>query len=74
MRLTHKLRTQFATMKGVEMGQFITLCSRFAATPSDRSKVAVEQPKESSLSKFLKVAAPTRFSKSPAKTKHLPLT
>lgn len=53
VRLTHKLRTQFATMKGVEMGQFITLCSRFAATPSDRSKVAVEQPKESSLSKFL---------------------
>jgi hypothetical protein len=53
VRLTHKLRTQFATMKGVEMGQFIALCSRFAATPSDRSKVAVEQPKESSLSKFL---------------------
>jgi len=30
-----------------------SLSSRFAMTPADRSKVQVEQPKESSLSKFI---------------------
>lgn len=54
VRLTCKMRTEFAAMTGAQMGQFISLCSRFAMTPADRSKVSVAKPKESVLSAFMK--------------------
>ena len=40
-------------MRVGEMAVMISLCSRFALTPADRSKVAIEQPKESALQEFL---------------------
>jgi phage terminase small subunit len=48
VRLVAKMRYHFS-----EMSQFVSLASRFAATPADRSKVVVEKKKESSLSEFL---------------------
>jgi phage terminase small subunit len=51
-RLTAKLRAGQMS-KSSDMATLITLCSRFAMTPADRSRVVAEQPKESSLSKFL---------------------
>lgn len=40
-------------MRVGEMAVMISLCSRFALTPADRSKVAIEQPKESALDSFI---------------------
>jgi hypothetical protein len=40
-------------MPGIETAQMITLSSKFALNPADRSKVNVEKPKASSLSLFL---------------------
>ncbi len=51
-----RLSTKFQLrqpMMAAETAQMISLASRFAMTPADRSKVTVEQPKSSSLSKFL---------------------
>jgi phage terminase small subunit len=53
VRLTVKLRDGDLD-KAAQMTTLISLWSRFAMTPSDRSKVVAEQPKESQLSKFLK--------------------
>lgn len=39
---------------GVQRGNLIQLWSRFAMTPADRSKVAVEKPKESALDNFMR--------------------
>ncbi len=51
VRLIAKDRLGF--MSTSERGQMITLLSRFGMTPSDRSKVTVDAPKESPLAKFL---------------------
>ena len=40
-------------MMGTEMAQFTVLGSKFGMSPADRQKISVDQPKESSLSKFL---------------------
>jgi phage terminase small subunit len=56
VRLTSKLRKGNMT-KSSDMGMFISLCSRFAMTPADRSKVAVESKPKSKLEKFM---APVR--------------
>ena len=52
VRLTAKMRTNQMT-KTSDMTTLISLCSRFAMTPADRSRVSVEKPKDSSLSSFL---------------------
>jgi phage terminase small subunit len=52
VRLTTKLYKNQPLMVG-EMSQLISLGSKFAMNPADRSKVSVEQPKESALSTFL---------------------
>lgn len=51
-RLTYKLRSGQMT-KSSDMATLISLCSRFAMTPADRSRVVVDKPKESALSTFL---------------------
>ena len=51
-----RLATQFSSgvpMMAAETAQLITLSSKFAMNPADRSKVSVEQPKKSSLALFL---------------------
>jgi hypothetical protein len=51
-----RLATKFYAnepMMAAETAQMITLSSKFALNPADRSKVSVEQPKKSSLSTFL---------------------
>jgi phage terminase small subunit len=53
VRLTSTMRTDYATMRVADKSLFVSLCSRFALTPADRSKVAVEQPKKSNLQAFL---------------------
>jgi hypothetical protein len=40
-------------MMAAETTQMITLSSKFAMNPADRSRVSVEKPKQSSLSMFL---------------------
>ena len=50
--LTNKLETRQA-MKAAEHSLLLSLASRFAMTPADRSRVTVEKQKESGLSKFL---------------------
>jgi phage terminase small subunit len=52
VRLTDLMRRGLL-LKSSEMTTLISLCSRFAMTPADRSKVAVEKPKESKLAQFL---------------------
>ena len=42
-----------APMAAAETAQLITLSSKFALNPADRSKVSVEKPKASALSTFL---------------------
>jgi len=42
-----------------ERSQMISLFSRFGMTPSDRSKVKVDEQKENQLAKFLNRAKPT---------------
>jgi phage terminase small subunit len=51
-RLANKLYTG-VPMKVGETAQMITLSSKFAMNPADRSKVSVEKPKQSALSLFL---------------------
>jgi hypothetical protein len=58
VRLTYKMRTNFDKMRGAEMGQLVSLFSRFAMTPADRSKVSVSKPKTSAISKYLTPRAP----------------
>ena len=58
VRLTYKMRTDFDKMRGAEMGQLVSLFSRFAMTPADRSKVSVSKPKTSAISKYLTPRAP----------------
>ncbi len=56
-----RLATKFYAreqMMGTEVSQLITLSSKFAMNPADRSKVEVERPKSSSLTSFL-AARPT---------------
>jgi hypothetical protein len=59
-RLLFAVLVQLATkfyaheeMKIMETNQMIAICAKFAMSPSDRSKVAVEKPKQSALSAFL---------------------
>jgi phage terminase small subunit len=54
VRLTHKMRTNFAAMMASDRAQLINLYARFAMTPADRSKVQVAAPKEGQLDKFLR--------------------
>ena len=56
VRLIQKDRSGYASTS--ERGQMITLLSRFGMTPSDRSKVTIDAPKESPLAKFLSRAKP----------------
>lgn len=51
VRLVCKMRDD--TINRSEVSSLIALTSRFAMNPADRSKVAVEKPKESKLDKFL---------------------
>jgi hypothetical protein len=52
VRLASKFYAQ-EPMAGTETAQMITLSSKFAMNPADRSKVSVETPKASGLSLFL---------------------
>jgi phage terminase small subunit len=56
VRLTYKMRneTAEAPMMAAERSTLISLWSRFAMTPADRSRVMVDKPKESKLSAFMK--------------------
>jgi phage terminase small subunit len=60
-RLQFALMVRLATklykneqLKSSEMSLMITLGSKFAMNPADRSRVVVEKPKESPLEKFLR--------------------
>lgn len=61
VRLTNKMRSNFAGMMASDRAQLINLYARFAMTPADRSKVQVATQEESSLAKFLnrRAAVPT---------------
>ena len=51
-----RLATKFELnqdMKVMETNQLIALSSKFAMNPADRSKVAVEKPKQSALAAFM---------------------
>lgn len=51
-----RLATKFYSglpMMASETAQMISLSSKFALNPADRSKVTVEKPKQSSLSQFI---------------------
>lgn len=52
VRLTAKLFYNPPLMVG-EQAQLTSLGAKFAMSPADRSKVSVDKPKESSLSKFM---------------------
>jgi phage terminase small subunit len=53
VRLAAKFRSGDEPMMGIEIAQMISLSSRFAMTPADRSKVTVEKKPTSSLTSFL---------------------
>jgi hypothetical protein len=53
VRLCTKMRYRFDQMTAAEMSQFISLGSRFAMTPADRSRVTVAAAPKSSLQSFL---------------------
>lgn len=68
VRLTDAMRKGLL-LKSSEMTTLISLCSPFAMTPADRSKVQVEAPKESKLSRFLNSQpAPSVFPATPNDT------
>jgi hypothetical protein len=50
-RLVYKMRT--GTIKIMELNALVSLCGRFAMSPSDRSKVAVGSEPSSALTRFL---------------------
>jgi len=50
-RLIYKMRT--GNIKIMELNSMVSLCARFAMTPSDRSKVAVGSQPSSALTRFL---------------------
>ena len=52
VRLIAKLRA--GTIRMTELTALISLCGRFAMTPSDRSKVAVSAEPSTALTRFLK--------------------
>jgi hypothetical protein len=52
-RLTAKMRYHFEKMTAPEMSHFISLGSRFAMTPADRSRVTVAAAPKSNLQSFL---------------------
>jgi len=52
VRLANKFYTGVAMM-AAETAQMIQLSSKFAMNPADRSKVAVEKPKQSALASFM---------------------
>ena len=51
--MIHVLAEDFPPAKSAEGGQLLALLAKFGLTPSDRTKVSVEVPKESALDKFL---------------------
>jgi hypothetical protein len=53
VRLTHSLRSGLPMM-AAERSTLISLWSRFAMTPADRSRVSVDKPAESKLDTFMK--------------------
>jgi hypothetical protein len=53
VRLCTKMRYNFDKMNAAEMSQFISLGSRFAMTPADRSRVTVAAAPKSNLQSFL---------------------
>ena len=65
VRLTAKLYYNPPLMVG-EIAQLTSLGSKFAMSPADRSKVTVEKPAQSSLSKFLEQRAAPAAVKEPA--------
>lgn len=50
-RLVNKLR--LGTIRITELNAMVSLCGRFAMTPSDRSKVAVDAEPSTALTRFL---------------------
>jgi phage terminase small subunit len=52
VRLTHQMRGGLPMM-AAERSTLISLWSRFAMTPADRSRVSVEKPSESKLDQFM---------------------
>lgn len=54
VKLTYRMRTNDPNMLGADRNLLVSLWSRFAMTPADRSKVTVDNPKESALSTFMK--------------------
>jgi hypothetical protein len=57
VRLTYDMRHDIL-MKAADRGTLISLWSRFAMTPADRSRVTVEKPKDSALDAFLRRHSP----------------
>lgn len=54
VRLTHQMRTRMELMKAAELTLLTSLWARFAMTPSDRSKVVIENKPKSALANFLR--------------------
>ncbi len=54
VRLKTQMVHNFAAMRSADKSLLKDLSSRFAMSPADRSKVAVEAPKEGALDKFLR--------------------
>ena len=56
VRLTYEMRNESAEhpITSAQRTTLISLWSRFAMTPADRSRVTIDKPKESSLSTFLR--------------------
>jgi hypothetical protein len=53
VRLTDRMRTDDILMRSADRTALISLWSRFAMTPADRSKVSVEKHKGSALDRFM---------------------
>ena len=53
VRLKSKMIHEYSSMMAADKAQLVSLCSRFAMTPADRSKVSVNKPAQSSLQQFL---------------------
>jgi phage terminase small subunit len=58
VRVASKMRNNFEKFTNANMSALISLCARFALTPSDRTKVSVSKPKTSAISKYLSPRRP----------------
>ena len=57
VRLITKMRA--GTIRIMELNALVSLCGRFAMSPADRSKVAVDSKPSNALTRFLNTRVPT---------------